>query len=144
MKDFNGKQTQFLPWLKNQKEYNCEITPKRKGVVLKKTIKDDRLLQSLVGIEDFDDIIKELETIYGNLNAQAPYVIEELRNLRNFPDKKGELENIDTIIGNRRLLADLPDGLSMFNPLFISMLQSKLTKWRRNEWLDMVVKGPIE
>ena len=144
MKDFDGTRPNFLPWIKNHGEYNHEVSSKRRGAVLKKTIKDPRLLLSLDGIEEFEKIVENLEGIFGTLDAQAPFVIEELKNLRNFPDKKGELENIDTILGKRRLLADLPSGLSMFNPLFVVTLQSKLTKDRRNEWIDLVVRGPIE
>lgn len=144
LKDFDGSQTMYLGWLRNQLAYNNEINSTRKGDVLKKTIKNERLLKSLVGVDGFDEIIKELEKVYGNLNAQAPYVIEELRGLRNYPDRKGELDNIDTILGNRRLLQKLEDGQTMFNSLFINTLQHKLTRRRCDEWLDMVVRNPIE
>ena len=141
LKDFDGTQTAYLGWRRNQLAYNNEINATRKGDVLKKTIKNDRLLKSLVGFDDFDEIIKELEKVYGNLNAQAPYVMEELRGLRNYPDRKGELDNIDTILGNRRILQQLEDGQTMFNALFINTLQHKLTRRRCDEWLDMVVRA---
>ena len=144
LKDFDGTQTAYLGWRRNQLAYNNEINATRKGDVLKKTIKNERLLKSLVGVDDFDEIIKELEKVYGNLNAQAPYVMEELRGLRNYPDRKGELDNIDTILGNRRILQQLEDGQTMFNALFINTLQHKLTRRRCDEWLDMVVRDPID
>ena len=52
-----------------------------------------------------------------------------------------EILNVDAILGKHRKLKHLKGGLDLFNDLFISTLEHKLSAKNRVEWSYMMVDG---
>ena len=77
------------------------------------------------------------------MESQAPHLLNELKNLPNDPSDQQEILNIDAILGKRLKLKELKGGIELFNELFISTLEHKISEARRTEWSFMLVDGQV-
>ena len=143
LKNFHGTPEEWLPWRWNQDQLNTETDEKRKFIILERTIKCKETLASLEGVTRYTPAIEILEKTFGTIEAQAPFILNELKSLPNEPSGEQEILNIDGILGKRRKLQGLKGWMDLFNDLFISTLEHKLSARRRVEWSDMLVDGRV-
>ena len=112
---------------------------KPKFSTMEGTIKCKETLASLEGVTRYTPAIAILEKTFGTVEAQAPFLLNELKNLQNDASGEQEILNVDAILGKHRKLKHLKGGLDLFNDLFISTLEHKLSAKNRVEWSYMMV-----